>query len=116
MEGPNVITVRITVRNVQEFRNKGYVKRYEDVTSYRQNSSGKILDKCANRRRSRTMELMYQILNNENIKEAVKRVKANKGASGIDKIKVSELDQYMQENFAINKRKRYGKRSTNRKQ
>ena len=46
------------------------------------------------------MELMYQILNKENIKEAVKRVKANKGASGIDKIKVSELDQYMQENFA----------------
>ena len=100
MEGPNVITVRITVRNVQVFRNEGYVKRYEDVTSYRQNSSGKVLDKCANRRRSKTMELMYQILNKENIKEAVKRVKANKGASGIDKITVGELDQYMQENFA----------------
>ena len=100
MEGPNVITVRITVRNVRTFRIEGYVKRYEDVTSYRQNSSGKILDKCANRRRSRTMELMYQILSNENMKEAVKRVKANKGASGIDKITVKELDEYMQENFA----------------
>lgn len=110
MEGPNVITVRITVRNVQVFRNKGYVKRYEDVTSYRQNSSGKVLDKCANRRRSKTMELMYQILSNENIKEAVKRVKANKGASGIDKVTVEELDQYMRENFARIKEEIWQKR------
>ena len=56
------------------------------------------------------MELMYQILSNENIKEAVKRVKANKGASGIDKVTVEELDQYMRENFARIKEEIWQKR------
>ena len=62
-----------------------------------QKSKGMILDKCANRRRSKTMELMYQILDDTNIKEAVKRVKANNGAPGIDKITVKELDEYLHE-------------------
>ena len=40
------------------------------------------------------MKLIEKILSEENLNEAVKRVKANKGACGIDKMSVSELDEY----------------------
>ena len=40
------------------------------------------------------MKLIEKILSEENLNEAVKRVKANKGACGIDKMPVSELDEY----------------------
>ena len=41
------------------------------------------------------MRLIEKILSEENLNEAVKRVKANKGASGIDKMTTSELDDYL---------------------
>ena len=41
------------------------------------------------------MKLIEKILSEENLNEAVKRVKANKGACGIDKMSVSELDEYL---------------------
>lgn len=40
------------------------------------------------------MELMDKILSQENLQEAMKRVKSNKGASGIDKMSVEEIDEY----------------------
>ena len=41
------------------------------------------------------MKLIEKILSEENLNEAIKRVKANKGACGIDKMSVSELDEYL---------------------
>ena len=43
------------------------------------------------------MKLIEEILSEENLKEAVKRVKANKGTAGIDKMTVEELDKYFEE-------------------
>ena len=43
------------------------------------------------------MELIKVILSEENLDEALRRVKANKGASGIDKMPVSELESYFKE-------------------
>ena len=40
------------------------------------------------------MELIEEILSEENLNEAIKRVKANKGAPGIDERSVEELDDY----------------------
>lgn len=40
------------------------------------------------------MKLIEKILSGENLNEAIKRVKANKGASGIDGMQVNELDDY----------------------
>ena len=40
------------------------------------------------------MELMDKILSQKNFQEAMKRVKSNKGASGIDKMSVEEIDEY----------------------
>lgn len=40
------------------------------------------------------MELIDQILSQSNLKEAIKRVKANKGAAGVDKITIYEIDDY----------------------
>ena len=43
------------------------------------------------------MELIDRILSDENIKMAIKAVKQNKGAAGIDKKPVEELDEYFRE-------------------
>ncbi len=45
-----------------------------------------------------TNELLDKILLADNMNEAFKRVKANKGASGIDNMQVDELIQYLKEN------------------
>ena len=43
------------------------------------------------------MELIEKILSDENISEAIKRVKSNKGAPGVDKMTVNEVDKYFDE-------------------
>ena len=43
------------------------------------------------------MSLIEEILSVENLNEAIKRVKANKGASGIDKMSVDKLELYFNE-------------------
>lgn len=45
-----------------------------------------------------TNELLEKILSKDNMNTAFKRVKANKGASGIDDMQVDELLQYLKEN------------------
>lgn len=45
-----------------------------------------------------TNELLEKILSKDNMNLAFRRVKANKGASGIDDMKVDELLQYLKEN------------------
>ena len=40
------------------------------------------------------MELIEKILSEENINEAIIRVKSNKGAPGVDKMTVNEIDEY----------------------
>ena len=49
-----------------------------------------------------TNELLEKILSKDNLNMAFKRVKANKGASGIDDMKVDELLQYLKEKRNIN--------------
>jgi len=44
------------------------------------------------------MELMEMILSKENLNRAYKKVKANKGASGVDKLTTEELGDYIKEN------------------
>ena len=43
------------------------------------------------------MELIEKILSEENINEAIKRVKSNKGAPGVDRMTVNEIDGYFRE-------------------
>ena len=43
------------------------------------------------------MSLIEEILREENLIEAIKRVKANKGASGTDKMTINQLDAYFYE-------------------
>ena len=39
------------------------------------------------------MELIEEILSDENLKTAIKKVKANKGAPGVDKMVIDELTE-----------------------
>ena len=40
------------------------------------------------------MKLIEVILSEENLKEAIKRVKSNKGVPGVDEMTVYEIDTY----------------------
>lgn len=44
-------------------------------------------------------QLLEEILSRDNMKLAYKKVKANKGASGIDGITIEEVDKYLKENW-----------------
>ena len=43
------------------------------------------------------MKLIEEILSENNLKEAIKRVKANKGVAGVDKMTVDQIDSYFEE-------------------
>ena len=45
------------------------------------------------------MKLIEQILAKNNVREALNRIVSNKGASGIDGMKVEELRDYMNANW-----------------
>lgn len=47
-----------------------------------------------------TRELMEEVCKPENLEKALKRVKANKGSSGIDGMRVEELTLYLKENWS----------------
>ena len=44
---------------------------------------------------ARTDRLMEEIVERENLKDALRRVKANKGSPGIDGVTVDQLDDYL---------------------
>ena len=48
--------------------------------------------------RNNNMRLIEMILGDENLNEAVKRIKSNKGVAGVDKMIVYEIDTYFQNN------------------
>ena len=50
-------------------------------------------------RRNSNMRLIEMILSEENLKEAIRRVKSNKGVPGVDKMTVYEIDRYFEENI-----------------
>src|SRR5258708_4144445 len=47
-----------------------------------------------------TTRLMEEICDRENLKEALRRVKANKGSPGIDGITVNQLDDYLEQHWS----------------
>lgn len=48
---------------------------------------------------------MDEIMSRENMKQALKKVKANKGASGMDGVTVEEINEYLKENWQDIKRR-----------
>ena len=49
-------------------------------------------------RRNNNMKLTEEIMSDENLKKAIKRVKSNSGVPGVDKMTVDEIDRYFEEN------------------
>ena len=45
-------------------------------------------------------KLMDEILSRENMQKAYRKVKANKGAGGVDGIEIEDIDEYLRENWA----------------
>src|ERR1700689_1058939 len=46
-----------------------------------------------------TNRLMEEVCERENLKEALRRVKANKGSPGVDGITVNQLDDYLEQHW-----------------
>lgn len=59
--------------------------------------------------RNNNMRLIEMILGDENLNEAVKRVKRNKGVAGVGKMTVYEIDTYFQNNKERIKKGNIGK-------
>ena len=59
---------------------------------------GIILGISTNEKRGNDLKLMEVILRDENLDEAMKRVKSNKGVPGVDKMLVDEIDAYFETN------------------
>jgi RNA-directed DNA polymerase len=49
---------------------------------------------------ARTDRVMEEIVDRENLKEALRRVKANKGSPGVDGMTVDQLDDYLRQHWA----------------
>ena len=60
---------------------------------------GIVPNKFTNGRRDNNMELIKVILSDENLNEAIRRVKSNKGVPGVDKMTVYEIDEYLENNM-----------------
>lgn len=52
-----------------------------------------------NGRKNSNMKLIQVILSQENLNEAIKRVKSNNGAAGVDKMTVYEIDECLNEGY-----------------
>ena len=53
---------------------------------------------------ARTDRMMEEIVERENLKEALRRVKANKGAPGVDGMTVNQLDDHLKQHWpAVNR-------------
>jgi len=48
-----------------------------------------------------TNRLMEEVCERENLKEALRQVKANKGSAGIDRMTVGQLDDYLKQHWPV---------------
>ena len=78
-----------------EFRDRSII---EDRNLMGMEEDGMFSRVSTNGRRSNDMKLMEVILRDENLDEAIKRVKSNKGVAGVDKMTVDEIDEYFKAN------------------
>ena len=61
---------------------------------------GMVPNKFTNgRRNNNNMKLIKVILSDENLNEAIRRVKSNKGVPGVDKMTVYEMDEHLEKNM-----------------
>lgn len=66
---------------------------------------GMVPNKFTNgRRNNNNMKLIKVILSDENLNEAIRRVKSNKGVPGVDKMTVYEMDEHLEKNMESIKR------------
>lgn len=61
---------------------------------------GMISDKSTNRKGDSVVRLIDQIVSDRNLDEAIKAVRRNKGAAGVDGMQVEELDRYFEKHRA----------------
>jgi RNA-directed DNA polymerase len=50
---------------------------------------------------AQTNRLMEEVCERDNLKEALRRVKANKGSAGIDRMTVDQLDDYLKQHWPV---------------
>jgi group II intron reverse transcriptase/maturase len=88
--------------NSRQLHNEGYLQkdRVELEEHVGAPSISLTLEKQQNAKNKYTNGLFERIIDRNNLNQAFKRVKANKGSHGVDGMKVDELLQYLKENGA----------------
>jgi RNA-directed DNA polymerase len=67
------------------------VERRSEAPKARREGTESFTANCETESPAGTRQLMEEVCDRENLKQALRRVKANKGSPGIDGMKVSEL-------------------------
>lgn len=75
------------------------MSRIRERNPKRQKVGGMLLGIFMNGDENSKMELIDEILSKDNLWKAVKQVKLNKGAPGVDKMSVKELDEYFEKHM-----------------
>src|SRR6266481_1146089 len=86
-------------QNIQDKRNVSATPAGEAREAGREEAESR-LTTHAPERPAGTTRLMEEICDRENLKEALRRVKANKGSPGIDGITVNQLDDYLEQHWS----------------
>lgn len=89
-EGPNVVTCKPREQD-RDNPNSRICQANGNVRPWRQKVEGMIPDNFT-RREEQQVELIEWILDDKNLKEAIKAVKRNKSAEGVDQMTVEGLD------------------------
>ncbi len=88
--------------NSRQLHNEGYLQkdRVELEEYVGAPSISLMIEKRQNAENKYTNELFERIIDRNNLNQAFKKVRANKGSHGVDGMKVDELLQYLKENGA----------------
>jgi RNA-directed DNA polymerase len=86
-------------QNIQEKLNFSATPAGETREAGREEAESRLTTR-APERPAGTTRLMEEICDRENLKEALRRVKANKGSPGIDGITVNRLDDYLEQHWS----------------
>ena len=96
-EGPNVDMMLLIITQCPDSSKSGMPSGVETVIPWRTGKRECFWANLQYEREDTGVRLIEEILSDSNISEAIRRVKSNKGAAGIDRMTVDEIDAYFGE-------------------
>ena len=96
-EGPNVYMMLLIITQCPDSSKSGMPSGVENVIPLRAGKRECFWANLQYEREDTGVRQIEEILSESNVSEAIRRVKSNKGAAGIDRMTVNEIDAYFEE-------------------